>query len=68
MIDARHERLRKEKANHDVNVQCNIKYSIECKNKGSRYLTPDEMVEYIKATDKDEYLKSIGKFEMEECN
>jgi len=60
-------RLMKEKANYDVNVQCNIKYPIECKNKGSRYLTSDEMVEYIKATDKDEYLKSIGKFEMEDC-
>ena len=68
MIDARHERLRKEKANHDVNVQCNIKYPIECKNKGTRHLSKQEIDEYILAVDKDSYLKSIGKFEMEGCN
>ena len=67
MVNARHEFLRKEKANHDVNVQCNIKYPMECKFKGSRNLTPTEMEQYIKAIDKDKYLESIGKFEMEEC-
>ena len=67
MVDARHERLRKEMANHNVNIQATIKYDKECTYKGSRYLTKSEINEYIKAVDKDEYLKSIGKFETEEC-
>ena len=66
-LNANRIRLMKEKANYDLDVQCNIKYPIECKNKGNRHLTPTEMEQYINASNKDEYLKSIGKFEMEMC-
>jgi len=66
-FDARRERLRKEKGAHDVFVQCTSKYEKECKYNGSRHLTPIEVNEYLNAYDKNKYLKSIGKFEMEVC-
>jgi len=66
-FDARRERLRKEKGAHDVVVQCTYKYEKECKYNGSRHLTQTEVNGYLNAYDKDEYLKSIGKFGMEAC-
>ena len=66
MVDANRMRLMKEKANHDVDTQCK-KYETECKFNGNRYLSKQEMDEYIKSVDKDKYLRSIGKFAMEGC-
>jgi len=60
------ERRRKWLAQHDVNEMCK-KYSLESTYKGRRQLTQDEIDKYIKSPNKDEYLKSIGKFEMEVC-
>ena len=66
-LNATRQRLMKEKANYDVDTQC-TRYDKECKNKGSRHLTPVEMTGYIMAYDKDKYLESIGKLKMEGCN
>ena len=67
MVDANRMRLMKEKANHDVDKQCTTKYEQESKFKGIRHLSKQEMEEYIKSIDKDQYLRSIGKFSMEGC-
>jgi hypothetical protein len=67
-INATRQRLMKEKANHDIDVQCK-KYETKCKYIGSRYLTKQE-IDYIlnlPVNLQDDYLKSIGKFEMEGC-
>jgi len=59
-------RLMKEKANYDVDKQC-TRYETECKDNGTRHLSKQEIYDYMKAYDKDKYLRSIGKFEMEMC-
>lgn len=56
-----HERYRKELANKDVNYMCYFKYPHECQYHGSLKLTHEQMKEYITASDKDKYLRSINK-------
>jgi hypothetical protein len=67
-FDYNRERIRKEQGAYDTLKQATVKYNSECKYNGSRHLTKEEINEYMKAVDKNKYLKSIGKFEMEECN
>jgi len=69
MVDSRRERLRKEKANHDVNIQSTVKYNQKCIYKGTRHLSKQEVdvIISLPISMQDDYLRSIGKFEMEGC-
>ena len=66
-FNANRERLRKENDRHNTNYQVYHRYPRECKYNGCRHLTQDEMQQYINAVDKDLFLKSIGKYECEDC-
>ena len=67
-INANRIRMMKEKANYDVELQC-TRYETECKSKGSRHLSKQEIYHIISlpVSLQDDYLRKIGKFEMEEC-
>ena len=69
MVDSRHERLRKELANHNVNIQVTVKYDKQCTFKGTRHLTKQEIgfILQLPISMQDDYLKKIGKYEMEMC-
>ena len=67
MVDATRERIRKEQGAYDTLKQSTVKYNQECTYKGTRHLSKQEVDDYILAVDKDKYLQSIGKFDMEEC-
>lgn len=60
MVDARRERLRKEKANHDVDYQATTKYQQECKST-KQWVVPKELIEqYMACTDKNRFLQQYG--------
>jgi len=60
--------LMKEKANYDVDKQC-TKYETEYKDKGTRHLSKQEIgfILQLPISMQDDYLKKIGKYEMEMC-
>lgn len=64
MQNARHERLRKEKANHDVEIQSTIKYNQECKSTKKYKIPPALVEEYLKCPDKDLFLLQYSECEV----
>ena len=55
-----HDRYRKQLANRDVNNMC-ASYENKCTYHGSLKLSKEQICEYLKASDKNKYLASIGK-------
>jgi len=62
-------RIQKEQGASDINKQCTYKYYQESKSTGTRHLTKQEIdhILQLPISMQDDYLKSIGKFEMEMC-
>jgi hypothetical protein len=63
-FDYNRERLRKEKANYDVEFQSTTKYQQESKSKKKYKIPLDKIQGYLNASDKNTYLLKYAKCEV----
>ena len=60
MVDANRERMRKERANHDVSYQATVKYQQESKST-KKWVVPKNLIEqYMTCLNKSEFLQQYG--------